>query len=173
MRVPALVVCLAVGFLLIAPNLAFASQSSANRLMPGQTVRIGQVSVRSLPSIQASVSGSGRVIPNFGLTVQTAAAGPIVTVSSTTAPSAGVSVTSNLDGVFGGAPNQCGCTPPDPNVGVGTKHVFEVSNIAGVIYLKNGALARSTFSLADFFKVSVSSLIGDPEVMFDAASGRW
>jgi hypothetical protein len=78
-----------------------------------------------------------------------------------------------LDGVFGGAPNQCGCTPPDTNVGVGTQHVFEVVNIAGIIYLKNGVLARSTFSLADFFKVSVSSFIGDPEVMFDASSGRW
>jgi hypothetical protein len=54
--------------------------------------------------------------------------------------------------------------------------VFEVVNIAGIIYLKNGTLARSTFSLADFFKVSVSSFIGDPEVMFDSSSGtngRW
>jgi hypothetical protein len=84
-----------------------------------------------------------------------------------------VSVTSTLNGVFGGAPNQCGCTPPDTNLGVGTRHVFEVVNIAGIVYLKNGTVARSTFSLADFFKVSVSSFIGDPEVMFDATSGRW
>ncbi len=48
-----------------------------------------------------------------------------------------------------------------------------VANIAGIIYLKNGAIARSTFSLADFFNVPVASEIGDPEVMFDAASGRW
>jgi hypothetical protein len=114
-------------------------------------------------------------MPNFGLSALTTAV-PVVTGASTTAPSSGVSVTSTLDGVFGGAPNQCGCTPPDTNVGVGTRHVFEVVNIAGIIYLKNGALARSTFSLADFFKVPVNSLIGDPEVMFDPSSGtsgRW
>jgi hypothetical protein len=116
--------------------------------------------------------GSGRAIPGFVLPAQTTAV-PVVSGSSTASPSSGVSVTSTLDGVFGGAPNQCGCTPPDPNVGVGTRHVFETVNIAGIIYLKNGMLARSTFSLADFFKVSVSSFIGDPEVMFDAASGRW
>ncbi len=173
MRVPTLIVCLAVGFLLIAPNLAFASQNSANRPAPGQAVQIGQVDVRSLPSIQPSLLGSGKVIPNFQLSIPTTNVASVVTGSSTTAPSSGVSVTSNLDGVFGGAPNQCGCTPPDTNVGVGTRHVFEVVNIAGIIYLKSGVLARSTFSLADFFKVSVNSLIGDPEVMFDAASGRW
>jgi hypothetical protein len=51
--------------------------------------------------------------------------------------------------------------------------VFEVTNIAGIIYQKDGTLARSTFSLADFFQVPVSIFIGDPEVMFDAASNRW
>jgi hypothetical protein len=54
--------------------------------------------------------------------------------------------------------------------------VFETVNIAGIIYLKNGMLARSTFSLADFFKVSANSLIGDPQVTFDPSSGtsgRW
>jgi hypothetical protein len=46
-------------------------------------------------------------------------------------------------------------------------------NIAGIIYLKDGTIAKNTFSLSDFFNVPVNSLIGDPEVMFDAASGRW
>ena len=176
MRVPTLVVCLAVGFLLIAPSLAFASQNSANRVTPGQAIRIGQVDVRSLPSIRAGPQDSGRVIPNLAPSVQTSTPLVVASGASTTAPSQGVSVTSNFDGVFGGTPNQCGCTPPDTNVGVGTRHVFEVVNIAGIIYLKNGVLARSTFSLADFFKVSVNSLIGDPEVMFDpssSTSGRW
>jgi hypothetical protein len=172
MRVHRLLVCVALAFLFITPNLTFASQASANRQAPGQAVRIGEINVGRLPPIQASLSGSGKIIPNFVSSVQ-ASTESVVSASSTTAPSSGVSVTSNLDGVFGGAPNQCGCTPPDTNLGVGTRHVFEVVNIAGIIYLKNGALARSTFSLADFFKVSASSLIGDPEVMFDSGSGRW
>ncbi len=78
-----------------------------------------------------------------------------------------------LNGVFGGAPNPCGCTPPDPNSGVGPRHVFEMVNIAGIIYLKDGTVAKSTFSLADFFGVPLSAEIGDPEVMFDASSGAW
>lgn len=47
------------------------------------------------------------------------------------------------------------------------------ANIAGIIYLKDGKIAKNTFSLADFFKVPVSNEIGDPEIMFDASSGRW
>jgi hypothetical protein len=47
------------------------------------------------------------------------------------------------------------------------------ANIAGIIYLKDGTVAKDTFSLSDFFNVPLNSLIGDPEVMFDAASGRW
>jgi hypothetical protein len=47
------------------------------------------------------------------------------------------------------------------------------ANIAGIIYLKDGTIAKNTFSLSDFFNVPVNSLIGDPEVMFDSASGRW
>src|SRR5690348_6051211 len=132
LRVPTLIVCLAVGFLLIPPNLAFASQGSANRLAPGQAVQIGQVNVRSLPSLQASLLYSGRMIPNFQLAVPTTNLASVASGRSATAPSSGVSVTSNLDGVFGGAPNQCGCTPPDPNLGVGTRHVFEAVNIAGI-----------------------------------------
>ena len=173
MRVSALVVCLAVGFLLVTPNLAFASQNSSNRLAPGQAVRIGQVDVRSLPSIRAGVQDSARVVPNLEPSLQTTIPVAVTNGGSTSAPSSGVSVTSNLDGVFGGAPNQCGCTPPDPNLGVGTRHVFEAVNIAGIIYFKDGTVAKGTFSLADFFKVSVSSLIGDPEVMFDSATSRW
>lgn len=173
MRILPLIVCLAVSFLLVTPSLAFASQASATRFAPGRAVQIGQVDVHSLPSVQSDMLSSGRIIPNFGPSPQTGRAVSVASGSSINPVSSGVTVSSTLNGVFGGTPNPCGCTPPDTNLGVGTRHVFEIVNIAGIIYLKDGTLAKSTFSLADFFKVPLSSLIGDPEAMFDAASGRW
>jgi hypothetical protein len=116
---------------------------------------------------------SARAIPNFGLASPSSGTSSAVNSGSVTFSSSGVSVDLTLNGVFGGAPNQCGCTPPDPNSGVGPRHVFMTANIAGIIYLKDGTIAKNTFSLADFFNVPVNSLIGDPEVMFDASSGRW
>src|SRR5467141_5239575 len=45
-------------------------------------------------------------------------------------------------------------------------------NTAGIIYTKSGSLAVGTFSLASFFGVPGASL-SDPQVSFDASSGRW
>lgn len=77
-----------------------------------------------------------------------------------------------LEGAPGGSPNPCGCTPPDGAVGAGPNHVFEAVNTAGIIYTKAGAVAKSTFGLDSFFGVPGSSL-SDPQVSYDASSGRW
>ena len=77
-----------------------------------------------------------------------------------------------LEGAVGGAPNPCGCTPPDGAVGAGPNHVFSMVNTAGIIYTKAGAVVRSTFGLDSFFGVPGASL-SDPQVSFDAGSGRW
>ena len=45
-------------------------------------------------------------------------------------------------------------------------------NIAGIIYTKAGAVAKATFGLDSFFGLPASSL-SDPQVSFDASSGRW
>src|SRR2546425_8498915 len=77
-----------------------------------------------------------------------------------------------LEGAVGGAPNPCGCTPPDGAVGAGPNHVFSMVNTAGIIYTKAGAVVRSTFGLDSFFGVPGASL-SDPQVSFDTGSGRW
>jgi len=77
-----------------------------------------------------------------------------------------------LEGAVGAAPNPCGCTPPDGAVGAGPNHVFSMVNTAGIIYTKTGTLVRSTFALDSFFGVPGASL-SDPQVSFDAGSGRW
>jgi len=45
-------------------------------------------------------------------------------------------------------------------------------NTAGIIYTKSGSLVRGTFGLDSFFGVPGASL-SDPQVSFDAGSGRW
>ena len=77
-----------------------------------------------------------------------------------------------LEGAAGGPPNPCACTPPDGAVGAGPNHVFEMVNIAGIIYTKAGAVAKATFGLDGFFNLPASSL-SDPQVSYDAGSGRW
>ena len=77
-----------------------------------------------------------------------------------------------LEGAVGGFPNPCSCSPPDGAVGVGPNHVFSMVNTAGIIYTKTGSLVRGTFSLDNFFGVPGHRL-SDPQVSFDASSGRW
>lgn len=77
-----------------------------------------------------------------------------------------------LDGASGSSPNPCGCSPPDPNNGVGPNHVFEMVNLAGIIYSKNGSLVKPVFGLDSFFNLPASSM-SDPQVMYDNMSGRW
>src|SRR5437016_12950178 len=45
-------------------------------------------------------------------------------------------------------------------------------NTAGIIYTKSGSLEKATFGLDSFFGVPGASL-SDPQVSFDAGSGRW
>jgi hypothetical protein len=45
-------------------------------------------------------------------------------------------------------------------------------NLAGIIYTKAGAVAKPTFGLDTFFNLPASSM-SDPQVSYDASSGRW
>ncbi len=159
--------------MLAIPTLAFAAHASGiGQLSFGSVSLSGRVNVHNLPVVHDTLQSLTGTAASLNSVVRTGDSS-VASGTSVVSFSATVTATQVLDGVFGGAPNPCGCTPPDPNVGVGPRHVFEVANIAGVIYHKDGTVARSTFSLADFFGVPVSSFIGDPEVMFDAASSTW
>jgi len=63
-------------------------------------------------------------------------------------------------------------TPPDPQVAVGPRHVFEMVNIIGRIYTRTGGTVQ-TFRLASFFGVPAGYQDTDPKVLYDALSGRW
>jgi hypothetical protein len=62
--------------------------------------------------------------------------------------------------------------PPDTQLAVGPNHVFEMTNIMGRIFQKNGTVA-STFTLASFFGVPAGWFDFDPKVIYDAESGRF
>jgi len=63
-------------------------------------------------------------------------------------------------------------TPPDPQLAVGPRHVFEMVNIIGRIYTRTGGVVQ-TFTLASFFGVPAGYSDTDPKVLYDALSGRW
>ncbi|HEV8676394.1 MAG TPA: hypothetical protein VGX21_20345 [Methylomirabilota bacterium] len=63
-------------------------------------------------------------------------------------------------------------TPPDPNLGVGPSHVFQMVNSVGRITDKLGT-AITSFTLRGFFGVDAGFEDTDPRVTYDAASGRW
>ncbi|OGO50794.1 MAG: hypothetical protein A2148_03695 [Chloroflexi bacterium RBG_16_68_14] len=62
--------------------------------------------------------------------------------------------------------------PADSQLAVGPDHVFEVVNIVGRIYDKNGNTLDS-FALIDFFDVPDGYIDFDPKVIYDAFTGRW
>ena len=171
MRKFGLVVSLALAFLLAVPTVAFASPSGGNHLTPGAARLVGVVNIASLPLAHGTLTS--RTMSMFAPSAASSSSSVGPQAPLATSSGSGVSVGLTLNGVFGGAPNPCGCTPPDTNVGVGPRHVFEMVNIAGIIYLKDGTIVKNTFSLGQLFQAPDNSVIGDPEVMFDAASGRW
>ena len=62
--------------------------------------------------------------------------------------------------------------PPDPVVGAGVNHLFQMVNSVGRISNKTGA-ALSSFTLRSFFGIDPTAEEADPRVLYDAGSGRW
>ena len=162
--------------------------TSQTILLPGQARLVGTVTVRSLPETGTASVGQGASQVMYSQGAQAFAqaknateqagfvppgeATKTIVSSSTTSPQVpSATVNLVLQGVPGGSPNPCGCTPPDPNNAVGPNHVFEMVNEAGIIYLKNGTVAKPTFPLSTFFGLSGS--MSDPQIMYDLVSGRW
>src|SRR5712664_319125 len=173
--------------LLLIPTAATRAQAVSITLIPGTASLIGTVDVSSLqgtglPSINTNraplhsqglqafdqakaQAGQTGYVPT-GEASKTVATAPTVPSPQTT------TVGLILEGAPGGSPNPCGCSPPDVIVGAGPNHVFEMVNLAGIIYTKAGAVAKATFGLDSFFGLPASSE-SDPQVSFDASSGRW
>ncbi len=179
---------LATGFFFVSVlNTAQAQPANANQISE-EIQSIGQVDVHNLPKASGSAVEKNNV-PVHHIDEQKFARGKAladthrfvsqgqsakVIVSPSTASTAPLAVSSSLtlNGVSGDLPNPCGCSPPDSNLGVGPNHVFEIVNLAGIIYYKNGNVAKNTFALSNFFGLPTNSM-SDPEILYDTGSGRW
>jgi hypothetical protein len=71
-----------------------------------------------------------------------------------------------IDSLTSGGP-----PPPDVQVAAGPRHVVELVNLQGEVWLKKGLSAKE-FSLAQFFN-SGSDDISDPRIIYDNASKTW
>ncbi len=164
------------------------AQPANTDLTSGEIYLIGQVDVRKLPEASGIASNNHVIIPAFHRDEQQFAkekalaespgfvppgqSGKVI-VSPSTAPLT-VGVNLNPEGVSGDS-SFCSCSPPDPNLGVGQNQVFEMVNLAGIIYNKDGTLAKNTFPLSGFFQLSSTSpmSISDPQIIYDNGSHRW
>lgn len=190
---PIIFLFLLVGMLSGIPNVPVSAHGvSAAPLLSGKTHLIGHVNVHDLRSASGngptgvgntnSVNGLNQQgfqneklqTSDPGILVSTAGTSPMESSSVVSARNSPAVVSTGLilEGAPGALPNPCACTPPDPNLGVGPGHVFEMVNTAGIIYAKNGTLVKDTFALSSFFNLPGSSL-SDPQVFYDSASGRW
>src|SRR2546428_5768970 len=173
--------------LLLIPTAATRAQAVSTTLTPGTASLIGTVNVSNLQATgQSTVNTNRAPLHSQGLQAydqakaQAGQTGYVPTGEATqtvaTAPSTPSPLTTTvgliLEGAPGGSPNPCACSPPDVIAGVGPNHIFEMVNAAGIIYTKSGSLAKATFGLDSFFGVPGASL-SDPQVSFDAGSGRW
>ncbi|HZY47540.1 MAG TPA: hypothetical protein VFE96_07050, partial [Candidatus Bathyarchaeia archaeon] len=173
--------------LLLIPAAKGTIVSNSVALSTGTISLVGTVDVSSLPVIDQSVAGLVRAPLHsqgeaaFQQAKAEASASGFVpdgeqakTVDTVPAAASPLTPTVGLvlEGAVGASPNPCACTPPDGAVGAGPNHVFSMVNTAGIIYTKTGTLVRGTFALDSFFGVSGASL-SDPEISFDAGSGRW
>ncbi len=163
---------------------SFRSTASGAQLTNGYAELVGQVNVASLPA------------PTVDNTLQTVALPVLVPDASalqsaklagggasklTTNPNGAnkfIHVQKSIAGSPGTNPNPCRCSPPDMGLGASDKFVVQMVNLAGTIYRTSGSVAKSTFSLSDFWFLPVRGGplgigMSDPQVLFDAGAGRW
>lgn len=182
--------CTAILCLLLSiPSLGFAAQpSSGSQLASGKANKVGQVNVLNIAEAPGPEEARERPIPFLVPNPQAfneskkQAEQPgfippgqgkkIIVTPSLAAAVSSLQVVSTLAGVSGSKPNPCKCSPPDVEMAVGPNHIFEIVNLAGLIYTKSGAVAKNTFPLSNFFLLPTSSM-SDPQVIYDTLSGRW
>src|SRR5712692_6800655 len=169
---------------------SLTSTTSSSQLTAGYAEFVGTVDVSSLP---APVVGLDQAIalpsffpnPSALADAKLQAATPGFTPPGqgqktiiTPKGNAFIHVAKTIPGTPGTNPNPCRCSPPDMGLGVSDKFVFQMVNLAGTVYTTSGNVAKSTFSLSDFWFLPVRGGplglgMSDPQVVFDTGAHRW
>src|SRR5437660_7301752 len=145
---------------------------------------IGTVNVAALPAPTVDNTLQTVTLPRLlpdATALQAAKTSVKGASSSTTSPNPSnnfIHVQKQIAGTPGTNPNPCRCSPPDMGLGASDKFVVQMVNLAGTIYRTSGSVAKSTFSLSDFWFLPVRGGplgigMSDPQVLFDAGAGRW
>ncbi len=162
----------------------FKATASGDQLTNGYAEFVGQVNVASLPAPTVDNTLQTVALPQLfpdPSALQAAKLNAEGASKLTTNPNGAnkfIHVQKTIDGTPGTNPNPCRCTPPDMGLGASDKFVVQMVNLAGTIYRTSGSVAKSTFSLSDFWFLPVRGGplgigMSDPEVLFDAGAGRW
>jgi hypothetical protein len=169
--------------LLALPALSHVAQSPAtsqairNVTVGPDTVQlIGEVDTSLLPNSVGAAANTDPIlslVPTITVNPSSSApATPAFTTIDVPTGSSYISVANSVEGTPGYNPNPCLCAPSDMGLAASSQYVVQMVNLAGTIYTTSGTIAKSTFSLSDFWFAPVRSM-SDPQVLFDARSGHW
>ncbi len=158
--------------------------TTSTQLTSSQAELIGQVNVAALPAPTVDNTLQTVALPILfpnASALQAAKLSAGGASKLTTDPNGAnkfIHVQKAIAGTPGTNPNPCRCTPPDMGLGASDKFVVQMVNLAGTIYRTSGSVAKSTFSLSDFWFLPIRGGplgfgLSDPEVVFDAGAGRW
>src|SRR5713101_437082 len=171
--------------LLVSTFAAAGIRGTANAQLTGNYAElIGQVNVASLPAPTVANTLQTLALPlqlpnaQALQTAKTSAEGSSKLTTSPNPSNNFIHVQKQIAGTPGTNPNPCRCSPPDMGLGASDKFVVQMVNLAGTIYRTSGSVAKSTFSLSDFWFLPIRGGplgigISDPEVLYDAGAGRW
>ncbi len=171
--------------LLVSTFAAAGIRGKANAQLTGTYAElIGQVNVAGLPvpTVDNTLQTLALplLFPNAPAlqTAKTSAGGSSKLTTSPNPSNNFIHVQKQIAGTPGTNPNPCRCSPPDMGLGASDKFVVQMVNLAGTIYRTSGSVAKSTFSLSDFWFLPVRGGplgigMSDPQVLYDAGAGRW
>jgi len=146
--------------------------------------RVGDVTVRELPTIQADSHRAGvrpfRQIGNLTRSDQGSSVPVAVPPESATTATASTATEQLVTGFTGvtlsqqvaALGNDQAVAPPDPQIAAGPASLLEMVNSSGTVWTKSGTLVK-IFDLNLFFKLPTGYTFSDPRVLYDAISGRW
>ncbi len=155
---------------------ASATGSSSIGGTMGTLRTAGNVNVSTLPTSQATQTNKVKLAPDLKrpqLNSPFLAGAKPHTVSANVAKGTVLQNFNGVNAIDNRFVNGIDLEPPDEGLGVSNTYVFNIVNLAGTIYTKNGTRVAGPFNLNSFFKEPATTNLSDPRAFYDKASGAW